>query len=86
MNEKETNRIKNLVLIFMGVVVSLAAIVYIVAQYSKLLAVALTKGEALPDDVCANKVKSRFRQIPDKENEITPETLDENDLSVDIPA
>lgn len=83
MKENKTAHVKNLVLIVMGIVVSIAGTIYIVKQYSKLLTEAFAQDDILQDDGCVRKVKRRFRQIPEDEVDlVSPE--DEDDLVADI--
>ena len=85
MNEQKTNHLKNLVIIMTGIVISLAGIVYIVVQYSKLLTALFMKNEENDEnDTCDEKLRSSLRQVQTDEG-TSPDTLDEDDLAVDIP-
>jgi hypothetical protein len=68
-----------------GIVISLAGIVYIVVQYSKLLTALFMKNEENDEnDTCDKKLRSSLRQVQTDEG-TSPDTLDEDDLAVDIP-
>lgn len=85
MNEQNTHSIKNFVMIMAGIVISLAGIVYIAVQYSKLLTALFMKNEEADEDSgkCDEKLKSRFRQVGEDEG-TEPDLLDEDDFSIEI--
>ncbi len=77
-------RLRNFLLTFMGVVVTVAGLIYIGIQYNKLLSALLTsKEESSENGGVERKCKDRFRQIEDEEG-VAPEILDEDDLSADL--
>lgn len=82
MNEEKGHSLKELVIIFTGVFLSLTALVYLVKQYSKALVNFLT----LPGDgysrIDEEKISQRFRQIDDEGAEV-PHT-GEDDIAADI--
>ncbi|MBQ7364238.1 MAG: hypothetical protein IJW46_01425, partial [Clostridia bacterium] len=86
MNEHNTHRLKNFIIMMTGIIISLAGIVYIVVQYSKLLTALIMKNEDAEDEgsKCDAKLRSRFRQVQTDEGETSPDTLDEDDLSFEI--
>lgn len=84
MSDKQMHKLKNFVFITTGTIVSLAGIAYIAVQYSKLLTTLFMKDEG--DDVDSKsdrKLKSRFSQVR-REEGTSPDTLDDDDLSIDI--
>ena len=83
MNEQKTNHLKNLIIIMTGIVVSCAGIIYIAVQYSKLLRTILLKTDDSETEDCSARMGKRFRQVRDDEG-VSPDTLDENDLSAEI--
>jgi len=83
--EHKTNHIKNLVIIMTGIIVSLAGIVYIVVQYSKLLTALFMKNEEDDESGCDTRLKHRFCQVETDEGSTPPDTLEDDDLSVDLP-
>ena len=86
MDEQKTNHLKNLVLIMMGMIVSFAGIIYIVVQYTKLLTDLLTKkadGDEEEIERFNKKVQNRFPQM-EKDEGVSPDTLEEDDITVEI--
>ena len=83
MNEKNTSRLKNYILIIMGVVISIAGIIFIVVQYTKLLSAPTAEEEVEHDDRVVKKIRSHFKQIH-KDEGTSPELIDEGDLSINL--
>ena len=84
MNEKQLHKLKNLVMITTGTIVSLAGIAYLAVQYSKLLTTVFLKTDEEDDTLRADeRLKSRFRQVGTEEG-TSPDTLDEDDLAIEI--
>lgn len=84
MNEHNHSSVKNFVMIMTGIVVSLAGIVYIAVQYSKLLTALFMKNEEGEDDGRFDeKLKSSLRQVKTEEGS-DPNETDETDLSIDL--
>ncbi len=76
-------RLRNFLLTLMGVTVTLASLIYIGIQYSKLLSALLTSKENAQEGDIERKYKNRFKQIENEEG-VAPEILEEDDLSADI--
>ena len=83
MNDKHLHKLKNLVMITTGTVVSLAGIAYIAVQYSKLLTAIFMKEDEDEAPRYDERLKSRFRQVQHDEG-ASPDTLDEDDLEFEI--
>ena len=83
MNEKNTSQLKDYILIIMGLVISLAGIIYIVIQYSKLISEPAVDEANDQEDSFSTKLRSRFKQIQQDEG-TSPDVIDEGDLSIDI--
>ncbi len=85
MNEQKTHQLKNLVIIMTGIIVSLASIVYIVIQYSKLLTALFMKNDITEEEggKVDAKLRSSLRQVDDGEG-TPPDTLDEEDITFEI--
>lgn len=84
MNEKQLHKLKSLVMITTGTIVSLAGIAYLAVQYSKLLSAVFLKNDEEDnggrDD---ERLKNRFRQVQ-TEDGASPDTLDDDDLSIEL--
>lgn len=76
-------RLRNYLLTLMGVAVTLASLIYIGIQYSKLLSTLLTSKENAQESDIERKYKNRFKQIENEEG-LAPATIEEDDLSADI--
>lgn len=83
MNDKHLHKLKNLVMITTGTVISLAGIAYIAVQYSKLLTAIFMKEDEDDAPRYDERLKSRFRQVQRDEG-TSPDTLDDDDLSIEI--
>ncbi len=84
MNDKHLHKLKNLVMITTGTIVSLAGIAYIAVQYSKLLTTIFLKNEDEDDTLRYDeRLNSRFRQVENEEG-TPPDLLDDDDLSIEI--
>lgn len=83
MNKKSTSQLKDYILILMGIVISIAGIIFIVRQYSKLLSEPSFNEEGESDDRVIKKIKSHFKQIHEDEG-TNPELMDDGDLSIDV--
>lgn len=83
MNKKNTARLKDYILIIMGIVISIAGIIFIIRQYSKLLSDPTPVEGDEHNDRFVKKVRSQFKQIHKDEGN-SPELLDEGDLLIEI--
>jgi len=83
MNEKNTSRLKDYILIIMGLVISIAGIIFIVVQYTKLLSAPTAEDESEHEDRFATKLRSHFKQIH-KDEGTSPELIDEGDLAIEL--
>lgn len=88
MNEKNSNELKNYVFIVMGLIISLAGIIYIIVQYSKLLSDPLIEEsesdeKAVESEIFLKRVRNRFKQVRDDEG-VNPDYIDDGDFSIEI--
>lgn len=83
MNEKNTSQLKDYILILMGLIISIAGIIFIVRQYSKLLSAPSSDEEGEQDESVITKIRSHFKQIHQDEGN-NPELIDEGDLSIEV--
>ena len=83
MNKKNTSQLKDYMLIIMGLVISIAGIIFIVLQYNKLLSAPAAEDESEHEDRYATKLRSHFKQIY-KDEGTSPELIDEGDLSIEL--
>lgn len=83
MNKKTTSQLKDYILIIMGLVISIAGIVFIFIQYTKLLSAPSPEEENEHDERVVKKLHSHFKQIHHDEG-TSPELIDEGDLSIEI--
>ncbi len=83
MNKKNTSQLKDYILIIMGLVISIAGIIFIVVQYNKLLSAPSPYEENEHDERVMKKIRSHFKQIH-KDEGTSPELIDEGDLSLEI--
>ncbi len=83
MNERKANHLKNIIIIITGVIVSLAGILYIIKQYSKLLSSVLTSSDEAHSNVCKKKIDNRFKQVANDED-VIEEISEEDDISAEI--
>lgn len=85
MNDKHLHKLKNLVMITTGTIVSLAGIAFIAVQYSKLLTtIFMNEDDTDPRNLRdSERINSRFSQIKHEDGS-SPDTLDEDDLELDL--
>jgi len=83
MNEKNTSKLKDYIWILMGLVISIAGIIYIIVQYNKLISEPSLDEENEHSERMIKRVKSHFKQIHSDEG-TRPELIDEGDLSIEI--
>ena len=84
MNKKTTSQLKDYILIVMGLVISIAGIIYIIVQYTKLLSAPSPEDEESDRaERFDKKLRSHFKQIH-KEEGISPEQMDEGDLAIEL--
>ena len=83
MNKKTTSQLKDYILIVMGLVSSIAGIIFIIVQYTKLLSAPSLDEESDHVERVDKKLRSHFKQIH-KEEGISPEQKDEGDLAIEL--
>ena len=85
MNGNKLHKLKNLVMITTGTVVSLAGIAYIAVQYSKLLTTIFMNNEDNEEENKRNsdRLKSQFRQVKTDEG-TSPDDLEIDDIELDL--
>ena len=85
MNGNKLHKLKNLVMITAGTVVSLAGIAYIAVQYSKLLTTIFMNNEDNDEENKRNsdRLKSQFRQVETDEG-TSPDDLEIDDIELDL--
>ena len=84
MNKKTTSQLKDCILIVMGLVISLAGIIFIIVQYTKLISAPNPEEENRDRvDRVTKKIRNHFKQIH-HEDGINPDQLDEGDLSIEL--
>ena len=67
----------------MGLVISIAGVIYIVRQYSKLLSTPTQYEENERNERVVKKIRSHFKQIH-KDEGISPDQMDEGDLAIEL--
>lgn len=75
--------LKDCILMLMGLVISIAGIIYIVRQYSKLLSTPTQYEENERNERVVKKIRSHFKQIH-KDEGISPDQMDEGDLAIEL--
>ena len=75
--------LKDCILMLMGLVISIAGIIYIVLQYSKLLSTPTQYEENERNERVVKKIRSHFKQIH-KDEGISPDQMDEGDLAIEL--
>ena len=83
MNEKDTSQLKNYILIIMGLVISIAGVIYIIIQYGKLISEPTAEEETEQDERVFKKLRGHFKQVYRDEG-TSPELIDEGDLSIEL--
>lgn len=83
MKKNNTSQIKDYILIVMGLVISIAGIIFIIKQYRKLLAEPSTDEEKENHDRTLKKIRNHFKQVQHDEG-TSPELLDEGDLAIEL--
>ena len=83
MNQKNTSKLKDYIMIVMGLVISIAGIIFIIVQYTKLLSAPSTEEENEHDERVVKKIRSHFKQIHQDEG-VCPTHMDEGDLSIEL--
>lgn len=76
-------KLKDSILMLMGLVISIAGIIYIVRQYSKLLSTPTQYEENERNERVVKKIHSHFKQIH-KDEGISPDQMDEGDLAIEL--
>ena len=75
--------LKDCILMLMGLVISIAGVIYIVRQYSKLLSTPTQYEENERNERVVKKIRSHFKQIH-KDEGISPDQMDEGDLAIEL--
>lgn len=86
MNKKNTAQLKDSILIIMGIVISIAGIIFIIVQYRKLLSAPSSEEDRARNrdrERIVTKIRNHFKQIQEDEG-TSPELIDEGDISIDV--
>ena len=76
-------KLKDGILMLMGLVISIAGIIYIIRQYSKLLSTPTQYEANERNERVVKKIHSHFKQIHNDEG-TSPDQIDEGDLAIEL--
>lgn len=83
MNKKNTSLLKDYIFMLMGLIISIAGVIFIIRQYSKLISTPTPYEETEHNERIVKKIRSHFKQIH-KDEGTNPELIDDGDLAIDL--